>query len=109
MPLNTPTCVAKQITQLILSPTLNGRVVYVAGGRGFDTECGVEATRPQWMGEANNKIWERGQEILGLVSFFFFFFSLYTILSQYLVCFSVMLLYISLFKNCMYPESLYRR
>ncbi|KAK5653512.1 hypothetical protein OQA88_8771 [Cercophora sp. LCS_1] len=66
MPLNTPLCVAKQITQLVLDSSLNGRVVYVAGGRGFDTEAGVEATRPVWMGAENNTIWERGQEILGL-------------------------------------------
>jgi len=70
MPLNTPDDVARQIVQCVVDTSLNGRVVYVAGGRGFDTEAGVVATQGTWMGEENCAIWNRGQEILGSVSLF---------------------------------------
>ncbi|KAK3384814.1 hypothetical protein B0H63DRAFT_171750 [Podospora didyma] len=66
MPINTPACVAKQIIQCTASPSLNGKAVFVTGGRGFDTEEGVERTQPQWMGEENARDFEKGQRILGL-------------------------------------------
>jgi len=68
MPLNQPEDVANMILQCAGDSKLNGRAVYVAGGRGFDTEEGHDRTLPQWLGEDNAKIWLRGQEILGLVS-----------------------------------------
>ena len=68
MPMNQPADVARMIIQCAADGNLNGKAVYVAGGRGYDTEEGVDRTRPQWMGEENAVIFQRGQEILGLVS-----------------------------------------
>ncbi|KAK3346311.1 putative oxidoreductase,short chain dehydrogenase [Lasiosphaeria hispida] len=68
MPLNTPDDVARQIVQSAADATLNGTAVFVTGGRGFDTEDGVDRCRPQWMGEDNAAEFDKGQKILGLVS-----------------------------------------
>lgn len=67
LPLNTSEDVAKMILQCAADPDLNGRSVFVAGGRGFDTEEGIKRTLPEWMGEYT-KEWLRGQDVLALVS-----------------------------------------
>ncbi|KAK3986074.1 hypothetical protein QBC44DRAFT_248925 [Cladorrhinum sp. PSN332] len=66
MPMNTPQDVAKMILQCAADGELNGKAVFVAGGRGFDTEEGIERTLPEWMGRENAEVFLRGQEILGL-------------------------------------------
>lgn len=68
MPLNVPDDVARLICQCVADPSLNGRAIFVTGGRGFDTEEGVDRTRPLWMGEQNAADFDKGQAILGLVS-----------------------------------------
>lgn len=68
MPMNTPRDVGKIILQCSSDATLNGKAVFVNGGRYFDTEEGIDRTLPQWMGEQNAKEFLKGQEILGLVS-----------------------------------------
>lgn len=68
MPLNTVQDVGRIILQCSADHTLNGKAVYVAGGRFFDTEEGIDRTLPQWMGEENAREWLKGQKILGLVS-----------------------------------------
>jgi len=68
MPMNTPENVARLILQCAADKALNGTAVFVSGGRGFDTEEGINRTLPQWMGEENAKQFLRGQEVLGLVS-----------------------------------------
>ncbi|KAK3689961.1 hypothetical protein B0T22DRAFT_499519 [Podospora appendiculata] len=66
MPLNAPADVARYIVQCAADDGLNGKAVLVAGGRGFDTEEGIETTLGVWMGEENAVAFQRGQEILGL-------------------------------------------
>ncbi|KEZ42024.1 Uncharacterized protein SAPIO_CDS6426 [Scedosporium apiospermum] len=66
MPLNTPEDVARFIVQCAADKVLNGAAVFVSGGRGFDTEEGINRTLPQWMGEQNAVEFLRGQEVLGL-------------------------------------------
>ena len=68
MPLNTPTDVGKIILQCSADRSLNGKAVFITGGRFFDTEEGIDRTLPQWMGEQNAKEFLKGQELLGLVS-----------------------------------------
>ncbi|KAL2170794.1 hypothetical protein VTG60DRAFT_4449 [Thermothelomyces hinnuleus] len=68
MPMNTPKDVARIIVQCAADANINGAAVFVAGGRGFDTEEGIDRTLPQWMGEENAKVFLRGQELLGLGS-----------------------------------------
>jgi NAD(P)-dependent dehydrogenase (short-subunit alcohol dehydrogenase family) len=66
MPMNRPKDVANMIVQCAADPDLNGTAIFVAGGRGFDTEEGIDRTLPQWMGQENSEVFLRGQEILGL-------------------------------------------
>ncbi|KAK3320000.1 hypothetical protein B0T19DRAFT_276736 [Cercophora scortea] len=66
MPLNTPADVARYIVQCTADDGLNGKAVLVAGGRGFDTEEGIEKSLGVWMGEENAVAFQKGQEILGL-------------------------------------------
>ncbi len=68
MPMNSPEDVARIIVQCAGDPHLNGKAVFVSGGRSFDVEEGIDGTRPLWMGEENSRQFDRGQEILGLVS-----------------------------------------
>jgi NAD(P)-dependent dehydrogenase (short-subunit alcohol dehydrogenase family) len=67
MPMNTPGDVARIIVQCVGDKELNGRAVFVLGGSGFDTEEGLDKTRPIWMGAENAAQFDRGQKILGLV------------------------------------------
>ncbi|KAI0471707.1 hypothetical protein GGR56DRAFT_86779 [Xylariaceae sp. FL0804] len=66
LPINAPADVARMIVQCAADGALNGRAVFVAGGRGYDTEAGVDRLLPQWMGERNARDFLRGQEVLGL-------------------------------------------
>ncbi|KAB5530392.1 hypothetical protein GE09DRAFT_391026 [Coniochaeta sp. 2T2.1] len=66
MPINTPRDVALLVLQCAADGQLNGKAVFVAGGRGFDTEEGIDRCLPQWMGEENAEVFLRGQELLGL-------------------------------------------
>ncbi|KUI53237.1 Short-chain dehydrogenase reductase 5 [Cytospora mali] len=66
MPMNTPHDVGKIIVQCSADQALNGKAIFVTGGRFFDTEEGIDRTLPQWMGEQNAKEFLKGQEILGL-------------------------------------------
>lgn len=73
MPLNTPTDVGKIIIQCSADRGLNGKAIFITGGRFFDTEEGIDRTLPQWMGEQNAKEFLKGQELLGLVSSYLIF------------------------------------
>lgn len=68
LPLNTPSEVGQFIIQLAADKTLGGKSVLVAGGRGFDTEEGIERTMSEWLGPELTKEFWRGQKALGTVS-----------------------------------------
>ena len=68
MPMNSPEDVARMIIQSAIDQNLNGKAIFVTGGRGFDTEEGIDKTQSQWMGEKNSSQFLKGQAILGLVS-----------------------------------------
>ncbi|KAG8667755.1 hypothetical protein FPOAC2_12955 [Fusarium poae] len=64
LPLNQPSDVGNFIVQLAADETLNGKSVLVAGGRGFDTEEGIDKHMPEWFGEFMEEFL-RGQKALG--------------------------------------------
>ncbi|KAK0610398.1 hypothetical protein B0T17DRAFT_658199 [Bombardia bombarda] len=66
LPINTPEDVARQIVLSAADGSQNGKAVLVTGGRGFDTEEGIERTQPLWMGETNAREFREGQVVLGL-------------------------------------------
>jgi NAD(P)-dependent dehydrogenase (short-subunit alcohol dehydrogenase family) len=67
MPLNTPEEVARIIAQVAGDSSLNGKSIFVGGGRGFDMEEGINRTEPQWLGEEQARTLNLGQAVLGLV------------------------------------------
>lgn len=66
LPINTPSEVGQFILQCAVDAELNGRSVLVGGGKGYDTESGIDQTLPQWMGVLADDF-HRGQEALGTV------------------------------------------
>ncbi|KAF9773849.1 hypothetical protein IL306_008256 [Fusarium sp. DS 682] len=65
LPLNTPNDVGQFIVQLATDKTLSGKSVLVAGGRGFDTEEGIDRTMSEWFGPYTEEFW-RGQKALSM-------------------------------------------
>jgi NAD(P)-dependent dehydrogenase (short-subunit alcohol dehydrogenase family) len=70
MPLNTPAEVARIIAQVAGDSSLNGKSIFVGGGRGFDMEEGINRSEPQWLGEEQARLLNRGQAVLGLVNYY---------------------------------------
>ncbi|KAJ3546565.1 hypothetical protein NM208_g1939 [Fusarium decemcellulare] len=64
LPLNSPEEVARIIVQCATDKGIHGKAVYVAGGRGFDIEEGINRSEPLWMGEKQAEDLARGQEFL---------------------------------------------
>ncbi len=79
LPFNQPADVAAMILQCAADSTLNGKSVFVAGGKGYDTEEGYDKMQGQWMGEQLAVEWNCGQRVLGLVSAFHFHFPICTL------------------------------
>lgn len=68
LPMNTPDDVARLVLQCAGDETLHGKAVYVADGKGFDIEEGINRLEPEWMGQNQASDLARGQEIVGTVS-----------------------------------------
>lgn len=68
IPLNSPDDVALYTQQVSADPALNGKNVYVGGGKGFDIEEGLERTLPQWLGQTNLDGWKLQADVFGKVS-----------------------------------------
>lgn len=67
LPINSPEDVARIILQCAGDETIHGKAVYVADGRGFDIEEGLDVTEPVWLGKKQAEELARGQELLGTV------------------------------------------
>lgn len=67
LPINSPNDVARIILQCAGDEAINGKAVYVADGKGFDIEEGLDRTEPDWLGQKQAKDLARGQELLGIV------------------------------------------
>lgn len=68
LPLNTPDQVARIVVQCTADQRIHGRAVYIAGGKGFDIEEGIDRLEPEWMGETQARDLAKGQSVLGTVS-----------------------------------------
>lgn len=68
LPLNAPDDVARIILQCAADQALHGKAVYVADGKGFDIEEGLERLEPEWLGEKQARDLAKGQAVLGTVS-----------------------------------------
>ena len=75
--MNTPEEVAKVIVQVAADGKAHGKAVYVAGGRAFNVEEGIERLDGEWLGgEEWVEDLRRTQVLIGAVSVAFLFFFL---------------------------------
>lgn len=64
LPTNTPREVSTVATGLLSNPSLNGRSMFVEGGRAWEIEGNIDRLEAQWLGEAPSKVLAAGQEFL---------------------------------------------
>lgn len=64
LPVNTPMDVAKITAGLLVEPELNGKSMYVEGGRGWEIEGNLDRLEPQWLGEEPSRSLAKGQAVL---------------------------------------------
>ena len=72
LPVNQPDDVAKVIVDIVQSKSRNGGAFYVEGGRAWEVDRAMfSIAQDTWMGRERRIEWERGQEVLGIVSYIF--------------------------------------
>ncbi|KAL3478508.1 hypothetical protein BJX99DRAFT_224248, partial [Aspergillus californicus] len=65
MPVNSPMDVAKVTAAVLGDASLNGKSMYVEGGRAWEIEDNINRLEPQWLGEEPSKSLAKGQAVLG--------------------------------------------
>lgn len=65
LPVNEGLDVAKVMAGIAADGMSNGKNMYVAGKRAWETEEGLLRTEPQWLGEIPSAWLEKGQAVLG--------------------------------------------
>lgn len=64
LPTNTPRDVSTVATGMLADQTLNGKSMFVEGGRAWEIEENIERLEAQWLGEGPSKALAAGQELL---------------------------------------------
>lgn len=64
LPTNTPREVSTIATGMLADQSLNGKSMFVEGGRAWEIEENIERLEAQWLGEAPSKALAAGQELL---------------------------------------------
>ena len=65
LPANEPEDVARVIAEIVVSKGLNGKSMYVEGGRAWEIEDNLEGLEPQWLGQEPSRTLNLGQKVLG--------------------------------------------
>lgn len=65
LPLNSPMDVANIMAQICMERDMNGKSMYVEGGRAWEIEELLDKLEPQWLGEQPSKSLVQGQRVLG--------------------------------------------
>lgn len=65
LPCNTPADVAYIIAGVLADSALNGKSMYVEGGRAWEIEANIDRLEPQWLGEEQSRSLAQGQAVLG--------------------------------------------
>ena len=66
LPANEPSDVARVIAEIAASNDLNGKAMYVEGGRAWEIEDSINQLEPQWLSAEASRTLNEGQVILGL-------------------------------------------
>ena len=65
--INSPRDIAEKISGLLCDSKMNGKVLYVQGGKAYDIEVGLQRTMPEWLGpeisEVNRKVGEQAKKL----------------------------------------------
>lgn len=64
LPTNTPREVSTVATGMLADQSLNGKSMFVEGGRAWEIEENIERLEAQWLGDAPSKALAAGQELL---------------------------------------------
>lgn len=64
LPTNTPREVSTVATGILSDPSLNGKSMFVEGGRAWEIEGNIDRLEAQWLGEAPSKVLAAGQKFL---------------------------------------------
>ncbi len=64
LPVNIPLDVAKISLGVVCQADLNGKSIWVEGGRGWELEENIDRLEPQWLGEEASLSLARGQALL---------------------------------------------
>lgn len=64
LPLNSPMDVAIVTAGLLVDPQLNGKSMFVEGGRAWEIEANIDRLEPQWLGEEPSRSLAKGQAVL---------------------------------------------
>ncbi|EAW12431.1 putative 3-hydroxyacyl-CoA dehydrogenase [Aspergillus clavatus NRRL 1] len=65
LPSNSPADIGHIIAGLLADPTLNGKSMYVEGGRAWAIEANLDRLEPEWLGEEPSRSLAKGQALLG--------------------------------------------
>ncbi|KAK0778344.1 hypothetical protein LTR91_015419 [Friedmanniomyces endolithicus] len=65
LPSNSPEDVARVIVGVLADGKVNGGTMYIEGGRSWNIEQGLLATRHEWLGAEREKELDRGTELMG--------------------------------------------
>jgi NAD(P)-dependent dehydrogenase (short-subunit alcohol dehydrogenase family) len=65
LPTNTPLDVAKVTAAVLGDESLNGKSMYVEGGRAWEIEANLDRLEPEWLGEEPSRSLAKGQAVLG--------------------------------------------
>ena len=67
LPVNTALDVARIVLGVTCQVGLNGKSIWVEGGRGWEVEENIDRLEPQWLGKEASLSLARGQALLGKV------------------------------------------
>ena len=65
LPVNTPLDVGRIMAGVVCQAGLNGKAMYVEGGRGWEIEDNIDRLEPQWLGVEQSETLKKGQQVLG--------------------------------------------
>ena len=67
LPVNQAADVGKVCVEVVRSTGLNGKAFHVSGGSAWEFEANLDRLQPEWLGEEQSALLNKGQEVYGKV------------------------------------------